>query len=128
MERNTLYREYIVIGEKEELDEDAMSRGIIPFVGYTFKPPVNEGEIMNIGPITNVIAHGESYSGTPLNTVNLPVISSAFGNSISFSWKYEDNYSAGAVSDYQNDGKVSGYFQTVFEQMPVSPTGARRRS
>lgn len=114
VERNTLYREYIVIGEKEELDEDAMSRGIIPFVGYTFKPPVNEGEIMNIGPITNVIAHGESYSGTPLNTVNLPVISSAFGNSISFSWKYEDNYSAGAVSDYQNDGKVSGYFQNNY--------------
>lgn len=114
VERNTLYREYIVIGEKEELDEDAMSRGIIPFVGYTFKPPVNEGEIMNIGPITNVISHGESYSGTPLNTVNLPVISSAFGNSISFSWKYEDNYSAGAVSDYQNDGKVSGYFQNNY--------------
>ena len=31
-----------------------------------------------------------------LPVVNLPVITSAFGNSIAFSWAYEDNYSAGS--------------------------------
>ena len=55
----------------------------------------------------------------PLPLVNLPVISSAFGNSLSFAWKYEDNYSAGAVSQYAtggiNDNTVTGYFQNNYQ-------------
>lgn len=114
VERNTLYREYVVIGEKEEFDSDAMAGGILPFVAWTFEPPQNEGEVISMGPLTNVIAYGSSFSDVALNQVNLPVISSAFGNSVSFSWKYDDNYSAGAVADYQNGDKVSGYFQNNY--------------
>lgn len=55
----------------------------------------------------------------PLPLVNLPVISSAFGNSLSFAWKYEDNYSAGAVSQYAtggiNNNTVTGYFQNNYQ-------------
>lgn len=71
-------------------------------------------------PLTNVCAWGTSYKGTDIAksvTINLPVISSAFGNSISFSWKYKDNYSAGEISEYienaiaSGNDKVAGYFQ-----------------
>ena len=51
----------------------------------------------------------------PLPLVSLPVISSAFGNSIAFSWEYEDNYSAGAISQYAENGDVSGYFQNNYQ-------------
>ena len=55
-----------------------------------------------------------------LPVVNLPVISSAFGNSIAFSWAYEDNYSAGAFSSFQENmgssgSAVSGYFQNNYQ-------------
>ena len=51
----------------------------------------------------------------PLPLVSLPVISSAFGNSIAFSWEYEDNYSAGAISQYAKNEDVSGYFQNNYQ-------------
>lgn len=113
VERNTLYREYIVIGEQEERDKDALTGdGMLLLIGELFEPPKdNDGELIKVGPITNVVAWGESYSGTKNTAVNLPVITSAFGNSISFSWKYEDNYSAGAMAQYQSNDKVKGYFQ-----------------
>lgn len=55
----------------------------------------------------------------PLPAVCLPVIASAFGNSIAYSWEYEDNYSAGAVSQYAEGGvgsnEVTGYFQNNYQ-------------
>ncbi|MDE7329971.1 MAG: hypothetical protein K2N30_02585, partial [Clostridia bacterium] len=109
VERNTLYREYIVIGEKEEPDTDCLMESVmLQLIAFTFKYPFTE----SYGPITNVTAWGTSYKGNLTGSaVNLPVISSAFGNSISFSWKYEDNYSAGAISQYQQNDNVSGFFQ-----------------
>ncbi len=69
-------------------------------------------------PLTNVCAWGTSYQGNNAGgAVNLPVISSAFGNSVSFSWKYADNYSAGAASLKKDNAiesgknKITGYFQ-----------------
>ncbi len=111
VERNTLYREYIVIGKKEQPDNGClMGDQLIAMIADTFTQ--NGG----YRPLTNVCAWGTSYYGKIINNsaVNLPVISSAFGNSISFSWEYADNYSAGATSEYVTDafiGKVSGYFQ-----------------
>lgn len=55
----------------------------------------------------------------PMPLVTLPVVASAFGNSISFSWEYEDNYSAGAISQYAESGsgnsQVTGYFQNNYQ-------------
>lgn len=112
VERRTLYREYIVIGEKENADGDTLTGGeMLALIAALFSPPKKAGELVPFGPVTNVVAWGTSYNGSPNNAVNLPVITSAFGNSISFSWKYEDNYSAGATAQYQSNDKVTGYFQ-----------------
>lgn len=55
----------------------------------------------------------------PMPLVTLPVVCSAFGNSIAFSWEYEDNYSAGAISQYAESGsgnsQVTGYFQNNYQ-------------
>lgn len=116
VERNTLWREYIVVGEKETPDTDTyIDTLIMAFIAWTFVPVVNDGVSADIGPITNVTAWGSSYKGNDIqgdDAISLPVISSAFGNSISFSWRYEDNYSAGAISHYENvAGGPQGYFQ-----------------
>ena len=50
-----------------------------------------------------------------LPPVSLPVVSSAFGNSLSFSWAYADNFSAGAIATYASNGDVSGLFQSDYQ-------------
>lgn len=112
IERNVLYREYIVIGNQEPIDEEVSASRITPqmlkAIAATFT------QTGSFKPLTNVVAKGISYKGNALNEISLPVISSAFGNSISFSWRYADNYSAGAyVSERSGtiNGDITGYWQ-----------------
>ncbi len=113
VERATLWREYIVIGDAETPDSDSLiGANMLRIIASTFTQP--EG----IKPLTNVTAWGSSYKGNALATVNLPLISSSFGNSIAFFWQYADNYSAGATAIEQENAidtgggnKVTGYFQ-----------------
>lgn len=114
VERNTLYREFIVVGNLETPDSDCMiGANLLPMIADTFT------QSGSYRPLSNVCAWGTSYQGTDVANgvgINLPVISSAFGNSISFSWKYEDNYSAGNTSEFVQNAftgtdEVSGYFQ-----------------
>ncbi len=113
VERNTLYREYIVVGAQETPDNDCLiGNKLLAMIADTFTQ--NGG----YSPLSNVCAWGTSYQGTDVANgvaINLPVISSAFGNSISFSWRYADNYSAGDISIFEANAftsdDVSGYFQ-----------------
>lgn len=180
VERNTLWREYIVVGTQETPDRDCLignkllgaiadtfclqekterfDHGIAPLssspepykFGVVYTVEIN-GERINaeltseadggsddyylvlenstasgtgrvmisfskiLYPLSNVCAWGTSYKGNDIPgenaAINLPVISSAFGNSISFSWQYTDNYSAGSAAVHQTSGNVTGYFQ-----------------
>ena len=91
------------------------------FTGNTYETIYSKfGSIDGIR-LISVSVYSANYNKTqyPLPLVNLPVISSAFGNSMSFAWKYEDNYSAGAISQYAEGGidnnKVTGYFQNNYQ-------------
>ena len=112
-ERNVLVREYVVIGDEETPDNDC-------YIQSSFMEAIRNTFVysQDILPLTVVEAYGVTYQGTPLPVCILPIISSAFGNSISFEWAYEDNYSAGAISQYAESGsgntKVSGYFQNNY--------------
>lgn len=119
VERNTLWKEYIVVGDAEEADTDCYIGGnFLSALADTF---TQTGAYL---PITNIAAWGSSYGGSDLPAVYLPVVSSAFGNSIAFSWTYEDNYSAGAISEFYTNTytpengdtpiTVSGYFQNNY--------------
>ncbi len=78
--------------------------------------------------ITGVIAKSYDKIGEPIGNYKiLPVVSSAFGNSLSFSWKYKDNYSAGLRSSYHSEtttsnNEVSGYWS---EDVPYSDSFGR---
>lgn len=111
LERNILYQEYVVIGDYVEPDNDCMIMGqFMSALGDVFTAPA-----FDTSPLTCVVAWGETYSGKALPAVTLPVVAAAFGNAVSFSWEYEDNYSAGAVASWQSNGAgddlVQGYFQ-----------------
>lgn len=190
-ERNRLYREYVVIGDEEEQDNDsfignAMMGAIadtftqtgnfrpltcVAAWGSTYKEystdvknevtgqiiengvalllslPNTQGQRVTVSGVTLQEENGLKYSlpfqgetqermlripragrGTILSyglesafmyqsnlpPANLSVVSSAFGNSISFSWLYEDNYSAGSISVDTKNGNISGYFQNSY--------------
>lgn len=113
-ERNTLWREYVVIGDEIAQDTDSLiGDGMMLMLADTFT------QAGGYEPLTNVVAWGATYKQENLNEVDLPLISSAFGNSIAFSWEYEDNYSAGAISQYAEGGvgdtEVKGYFQNNYQ-------------
>lgn len=117
LERNTLWKEYIVVGDSITADRDCFVTDLLMnSIRGTFT------QASNLKRVSAVKARGTSYQGdgeasNAFGLVVLPVVSSAFGNSISFSWEYEDNYSAGAVSQYataMND-LVTGYFQNNFQ-------------
>lgn len=106
VERNVLYREYIAIGDSEQSDSDSLIEdSFMRAVQNTFT------SASEFNPVTNVVTWGVSAQDNELPLIQLPVIGSAFGNSISFGWAYEDNYSAEAIAQYAEGNGVSGYFQ-----------------
>ena len=114
VERNTLWKEYIVIGDQTDDDTDCyIGPNMIKLIANAF----TQSESYNT--LTNVVAWGSSYDGNAFGAVNLPVIASAFGNSIAFSWTYEDNYSAGAIGTWKSggvgDNTVTGVFQDNYQ-------------
>lgn len=112
VERNTLWQEYVVVGDQIQGDSDTLMT--ITF-GYALRRAFIPSSTTFGAQVTTVTAWGITGEGNALPTVSLPVIASSFGNSISFSWEYEDNYSAGRVASWQTNGaggsEVSGYFQ-----------------
>ena len=110
-ERNVLYQEYIVIG-------DYIAPDVWTSTGYNMLLSFATvfSHAIEMPPVSCVVAWGENYSGQSLPAVVLPVVTCAFGNSVSFSWEYQDNYSAGAVSSWQNNGGTGGVVVTGYYQ------------
>lgn len=126
VDRNVLYREYIVVGDQQAPDQTClMGAAMLRLIEGTFRTSSLTG-----GAITNVYAWGTSYQGNQIPAVSLPVVSSAFGNSISFAWRYENNYSAGPISQkidntvqdgsntitgyWQNDARYTDYYGRLY--------------
>lgn len=62
-------------------------------------------------PITGVIAQAKTKNDNVVGkNIALPVIASSFGNVMTFSWAYKDNYSAGEQSAYVSSNKIEGYW------------------
>lgn len=118
LERNRLWTEYIIIGDSPKTGEYApyslMGTRFFASLAATFTQ-----DSQRAVPLTHVTAWGYTGENNALPFVSLPVIASSFGNSISFSWEYEDNYSAGPVSVPRTGGvgsaSVSGYYQNDYK-------------
>lgn len=115
LDRNILWQEYIIVGDETQsyTGGTRMSENFMAYVAATFTQDTSFQQF------TNVTAWGKTGEDTMLPYVSLPLIASAFGNSIVYSWQYEDNYSAGAVSSYQTGGTgsatVTGYYQDNYQ-------------
>lgn len=106
-ERDTLWKEYILISHTPHAsDSDAIIQSQFMIgVRNTFS-----GTSV-YKPMTRVVADGYSQNYTPVGReVTLPLITSAFGNSISFSWQYKDNFSAGERAEYHQEDDLKGYW------------------
>lgn len=125
-DRRTLYKDYLIITNQtvREIPSDCfITESAFSSVANVFYQSENGNLAVFEGdpvPLVNdivscVSAQGFSKTFNPSNAVLLPVISSAFGNTMEYTWSFKDNYSAGISSTYQENGKsgkdkVTGYF------------------
>ena len=77
----------------------------------TFTQEANNLPNINVATLYNYM---NSSAGTVAlkSTITLPVISTVFGNSLSFIFGCKDNFSAGNKSENGTNDKISGYWQT----------------
>lgn len=102
--RDFVYHDYIVIGGKANDTVNLLgSEGVKNAIYGALCDTTNH--------VSAAVVTGYS-EGQAQSTVTLPVISTAFGNSVVFSYMMQDNYSAGDSAQYDENGNVSGYWQT----------------
>lgn len=106
-DRNIKYADYVVIGESMTPDTTLTT---LDNVTQTFSQTNSKDRI------SHVIAQSVNESGREVGErVCLPVVSAALGTAMTFTYKYEDNYSAGAQAKRESAGGVSGYFTNGVE-------------
>ena len=120
-ERNTIYSDYLVIVPYDYTTPTSYTQDfLLTFLGFTgvyetFTQTQYDiaGTIGVPYKVSGVIIQGQTKNGLEtLPEVVLPVVASAFGNVMEFSYAFQDNFSAGAQSVYQNNTNITGYFTT----------------
>lgn len=110
--RETLYTDYLVIGDEVEDDGQALVNQM--FLAY-LKEVFTQEEAFIEEKITYAkiwgLDKGKNVIASNNKPVLLSVLGTAMGTTMNFSFSAEDNYSAGPQSVYQNTDKVEGYFQ-----------------
>lgn len=107
--RNILLKEYAVVGEPIKASP-GIFRDYSALTG-TFKAQSDATLVSQVYAWGGTKSTPVGTDVTPLTKVALPVISSAFGNAMVFSWNYKDNYSAGEMVEWQSEANVSGWWQ-----------------
>lgn len=111
-QRHSVYTDYVVLTENlsstialDNSDLFLWQNGL-QAIASIFNAPV-EGED---NAITCVHAYGTTKKLNIQEHVILPVIASAFGNTIEFTWEYKDNFSAGLKNETITQDEVTGTF------------------
>lgn len=135
-ERRMIYKDYFLITQMEKVPDNkydcfvSISEVVMPALANTFYQNDNpdnrilgsmydpySGIYENFDLPTAIVScvswAGYSKSFNPVGTeVLLPVVSSAFGNTMEYTWSFKDNYSAGIGVVSKGSGNVTGYFGT----------------
>lgn len=113
-ERQSIYTDYLIITSPDTVPT-ASKRNVLmnmtTFVNIrnTFYQALSSDSSRDR--VSAVIIQGETKNGKEvLPKVILPVIASAFGNVMEFSWEFQDNYSAGMRAIEAKNGSASGMF------------------
>lgn len=116
-ERNTIYTDYLVIVPGDYTVPTSYGNDFL-FLSDGFENVYNTffvvyGLSHARTKVSAAIIQGETKNGNEtLPEVILPVVASAFGNVMEFSWSYKDNFSAGQKIVYQQNDNITGYFTT----------------
>lgn len=108
-EREINYSDYLVIGDSVP----AFGTGAVTCFGdrgLNYITGIFVQSQSEVAPLTAVTVLCGDSSGEN-ETVTLPLVRAAMGNSLVLSFSYEDNYSAGNQAVYSSAGSVSGYYQ-----------------
>ena len=120
-ERNTIYTDYLVIVPDSYMAPMEYSAdflfGFYGFTGvYSTFTQTRYSITTRFGimeKVSSVRIQGETKNGNEtLPEVILPVVASAFGNVMEFSYSFKDNFSAGQKIVYQQNDNITGYFTT----------------
>ena len=141
--RETMYKDYMVITnfgfEYNAAPPDRLIKGAaIHAMVATFTQDESrfenyDGSLFSPKAV-KVTAKGYSKNFSPLTTVTLPVIASAEGNVMEFSWEYKDNFSAGlesvpitvngAQNYYTQDVQYADYYGRIYyERFSILSSG-----
>ena len=113
--RDVLIKEYAIIGDFQPANNQTSAKfikSIDPLAkairGGTKGKPISA--VICAGATKSYYQKNRENYVDYYNVVALPVISSAFGNAMVFSWSYKDNYSAiESLQPFTNNGKASTY-------------------
>ena len=115
-ERHTVYTDYLVLSEYKEQnssffeDNEAATLLTTTAINAIVSMLTAYGYGINDYSLSTAYAYGESLAGSRLTEVFLPVVASAFGNVMEFTWEYKDNYSAGVKILPQTPNDETTYF------------------
>lgn len=114
--REILLKNYIVVSENPLTYPNISNRifGDYTAIRQIFDPLYNNNGVINTLNTVRVqsYAKNDEYKGKPFGKAILPIISSAFGNAITFSWSFKDNYSAGEDVTREDVDNLTRYWQT----------------
>ena len=114
-ERQSIYTDYLVVTDREAPAPEYAKNMFCDQYNF-FNNLVQtflQSSISNTIKISSALIQGKTKNGKEtLAQVILPVIASAFGNVMEFSWEFKDNFSAGQRIVYQSNDGPEGYFTT----------------
>lgn len=116
-ERHTVYTDYLVVTNKDNATNSDTNNSLLEVIGFSSiidifdkdNYPTDKSQKKDLS-ISAVYAYGLSKTNTPQTPVMLPVVASAFGNVMEFTWEYKDNYSAGLKILPQTPNDKTTYF------------------
>ena len=116
-ERERMYKDYMVITQAYPtgytVSKDCLNNTMV-FAAGMLSTFVQKSDTENVEKISSVNARLYTKQLNALNAVTLPVIASASGNVMEFTWQYQDNYSAGQkLITIDNNGTDNYYGQEV---------------
>ncbi|MBQ8289321.1 MAG: hypothetical protein IJY01_00415 [Clostridia bacterium] len=117
--RNILLKQKVLISTDKDTSDIGAFAKAPDFVRALAQ--VNEDMSSYAHFITGVAASGAGKFGDKAGAdIILPVVSSVFGNNVTFAWKYKDNYSAGQRLTYYEDESNEGVSGFWAEEVPYS--------
>ena len=114
-ERQSIYTDYLVVTDREAPAPEYAKNMFCDQYNFfnNLAETFLQSSISNTIKISSALIQGKTKNGKEtLAQVILPVIASAFGNVMEFSWEFKDNFSAGQRIGYQSNDGPEGYFTT----------------